>query len=183
LFYIGAMPAAALRVFFAVWPEPSLRASLAALAAEVAREARGRPTVPENIHLTLAFLGGQPVSRMAPLCALAARVGGQRFSMTLDEIGCFRQAGIAWLGASAAQLELIALQGRLAGELRARGFPIDERPYAPHLTLARRVEVGIRRSLAAPIVWKVTSFALVASETTASGPSYRSLAEWPLAPE
>jgi 2'-5' RNA ligase len=183
LFYIDAMAAAALRVFFAVWPDSSLVTSLAALAAEVARETQGRPTAPENIHLTLAFLGEQPVSRMAPLCALAARVGGQHFALTLDEIGCFRKAGIAWLGASAPQLQLIALQERLAGELRARGFPIDERPYAPHLTLARRIEVAIRRSLAAPIFWKVNSFALIASETTASGPSYRSLADWPLAPE
>ena len=183
MFYIDAMAAAALRVFFAVWPEPSLRASLAALAAEVAREARGRPTAPENIHLTLAFIGEQPVSRMAPLCALAARVGGQRFAMMLDEIDCFRKAGIAWLGASAPQFELVALQERLANELRARGFPVDERPYAPHLTLARRIEVAVRRSLGVPIVWKVSSFALMASETKASGPSYRSLAEWPLAPE
>ena len=183
MFYIDAMPAAALRVFFAVWPEPSLGAALAALAAEVAREAGGRPTALENIHLTLAFLGAQPVPRMAALCALAARVGGHSFVLTLDEIGCFRKAGIAWLGASAPQLELIALQQRLASELRARRFPVDERPYAPHLTLARRVEVGIRRSLSAPIVWKVGSFALMASETTARGPSYRSLAEWPLAPE
>jgi 2'-5' RNA ligase len=177
------MAAAALRVFFAVWPDPLLLTSLAALAAEVARETRGRPTASENIHLTLAFLGEQPVSRMAPLCALAALVRGQQFALTLDEIGCFRKAGIAWLGASAPQLELGALQERLAGELRASGFPIDERPYAPHLTLARRIGVAIRRSLAAPIVWKVSSFALMVSETTASGPNYRSLAEWPLAPE
>jgi len=177
------MGAATLRVFFAVWPEPSLRASLAELTTEVARDARGRPTAPENIHLTLAFLGEQAVSRMAPLCALAARVGGHRFVLTLDEIGCFRKAGIAWLGASAPQFELVALQKRLAGGLQARDFPVDQRPYAPHLTLARRIEVAIRRSLAAPIVWKVSSFALMASETTASGPSYRSLAEWPLASE
>ena len=183
MFYIDAMAVAALRVFFAVWPEPSIRTSLAALAADVAREARGRPTAPENVHLTLAFLGEQPTSRMAALCALAARVGGSRFALTLDEIGCFRKAGIAWLGASATQLELVALQKRLAGELSARRFPVDERPYAPHLTLARRVEVGIRRSLSVPIIWRVSSFALMASETMASGPSYRSLADWPLMPE
>jgi 2'-5' RNA ligase len=119
---------------------------------------------------------------MAMLCALAARVGGSPFAVSLDEIGCFRKAGIAWLGASSSQADLIALQGRLASELQTRGFPIDERPYAPHLTLARRVEVVVRRSLPAPIVWNVSSFALMASETTASGPIYRSLAEWPLVP-
>jgi 2'-5' RNA ligase len=173
---------ATLRVFFAVWPERSLRATLGDLASEIAQETRGRPTAPENIHLTLAFLGEQRASTMAMLCALAARVGGSPFAMSLDEVGCFRKSGIAWLGASAPQPELVALQERLAHELRGRGLPVDDRPYAPHLTLARRIEIAIRRSLPAPIVWKVSSFALMASETTASGPIYRSLAEWPLAP-
>jgi len=183
LSYIERMGGAALRVFFAVWPEPSLRTSLAGLAAEAAREARGRPAAVENIHITLAFLGEQPVSRMAVLCAIGARSGGPPFSIALDEIGCFRKAGVAWLGASAPQLELLALQQRLASELRSRRFPIDDRPYSPHLTLARRIEVAIRRRrLSAPVVWTVSSFALMASETTASGPIYRRLAEWPLAP-
>jgi 2'-5' RNA ligase len=176
------MADAALRVFFALWPDDQLRGALADLAGEVARETRGRPTARENIHLTLAFLGAQRPDRIASLHALAQRVHGSPFAVTFDEIGCFRRSAIAWLGSSVAQAELSALQERLASALRERGFPVDDRPYAPHLTLARRIEASVHRKLSAPIEWKVGSFALVASETGRSGPTYRTLADWSLVP-
>ena len=176
------MAEAALRVFFALWPDAALRCALADLAGEVARATRGRPTAGENIHLTLAFLGAQRPDRVVLLRALAERVHGSPFAVTLDEIGCFRRSAIAWLGSSAAQAELVDLQERLASALRERGFPVDDRSYAPHLTLARRVEAPVRRQLPVPIEWKVSSFALVASETGRSGPTYRTLAEWSLVP-
>jgi 2'-5' RNA ligase len=175
------MADAALRVFFALWPDAPLRAALAELASEVARTTRGRPTAPGNVHLTLAFLGAQSADRIGVLRALAERVGGSPFAVALDEIGSFPRAGIAWLGASAPQAQLVALQERLTRGLREHGFVVDERPYAPHLTLARRARGSIRRSLPNPIHWRVTSFALVASETGRSGPVYRTIAEWPLA--
>jgi 2'-5' RNA ligase len=174
------MADAALRVFFALWPDAPLRSALADLAGRVAREARGRPTAGESIHLTLAFLGAQRPDRVAMLRALAERVHGSPFAIMLDEIGCFQRSAIAWLGSSVAQAELVALQERLASALRERGFPVDDRRYAPHLTLARRIEAPVRRQLPEPIQWKVGSFALVASETGRGGPTYRTLAEWSL---
>ena len=174
------MPAASSRVFFAIWPDDSLRAVLAALAREVARETRGRPPAENNVHLTLAFLGEQPSSKVEALRKLASGIGATRFGLTLDEIGCFRRSGVAWLGASAPQAKLLALQARLALALRDDGFPVDERPYTPHLTLARRIRASIQRSLPTPIVWEVNSFALVASEFGGAAPTYRRLAEWPL---
>lgn len=173
------MPAASARVFFALWPDEPLRAILADLAREVAHEARGRPPAAGNEHLTLAFLGEQSSSRIAALRELAGNLGGERFSLTLDEIGSFRRSGVAWLGATAKQPDLLALQGRLAHALLEAGFPVDERPYAPHLTLARRIRAPVHRSLPAPIVWDVSSFALVASELGRKGSTYHILAEWP----
>jgi len=182
LLYIRGMAAASSRVFFALWPGDTLRAVLAQLAQEVARETRGRPPAAANIHLTLAFLGEQSSARIVALREVAGRLGGRSFGLTLDEIGCFRRSGVAWLGASAPQPDLLSLQGGLARALRDGGFPIDERPYAPHLTLARHVQALTHRSLPTPIVWDVGSFALVVSELGSDHPRYRTLAEWPLAP-
>jgi 2'-5' RNA ligase len=176
------MGAASTRLFFALWPDPDLRMALAELAREVAREARGRATVQANLHLTLAFLGDQPAQQVQPLQALASALGGRRFELALDEIGCFVRAGIAWLGASTPQPELGALQGRLALALRAAGFSIDERPYAPHLTLARHARAPVRRTLARPIRWSVNSFVLAASDLGRSRPVYSLLGEWTLDP-
>jgi len=169
------------RVFFALWPDDAVRAALAALAGEVARETGGRPPAQSNVHLTLAFLGEQPARRVDALLDLASSLGGTRFALSLDEIGCFRRSGVAWLGASAPQPDLLALQMDLALALRHDGFPVDERPYTPHLTLARRIRAPIHRNLTKPIVWAVSSFALVASELGGKAPTYRTLADWPLA--
>jgi 2'-5' RNA ligase len=168
------------RVFFALWPDPPAQALLAGLSREVALESGGRPTVPNHIHLTLAFVGEQPAIRVASLRRLAGVVRARAFVLALDKIGGFQRAGIAWLGSSTPQSELLALHRDLTAALRSRGFPVDERPYAPHLTLARRSTTVIDRPLSQPIRWRVTSLTLMASELAPSGPAYRTIAEWPL---
>jgi 2'-5' RNA ligase len=175
------MSTAALRLFFALWPEADLGEVLAQLASEVARKTDGRAATADKIHLTLAFLGDQPESSIGVLAELAERTGGAAFELALDEIGCFKRSGIAWLGSSCAQPPLSALQADLARALREREFPVDDRAYAPHLTLARRARRSIHYRLPRPILWRVSSLVLVASELGAAGSTYRRLAEWPLA--
>jgi len=174
------MAASTQRVFFALWPDEPARAMIAGLAREVALESGGRPTALNHIHLTLAFVGEQPAIRVDSLRRLAAVVRARAFMLALDEIGGFQRAGIAWLGSSAAQPGLAALHDDLAHALQSRGFPVDERPHAPHLTLARRSTTVIARRLSQPIRWRVSSFSLMASELASSGPAYRTIAEWPL---
>lgn len=169
------------RVFFALWPDAPLRAALADLALEVARESGGRPTARNLLHLTLAFLGDQPAGRVETLRGVGAGIRARAFALTFDTIGGFRRTGIAWLGAAAPQPELEALQGELAAALRASGFVLDARAYAPHLTLARRCVVAPEHRLPQPLCWRVSSFVLVESEPGRGGPEYRTLADWPLA--
>ncbi len=168
------------RVFFALWPDAGVRAALAGLAREVALESGGRPTAPDLIHLTLAFIGEQPAMRVDTLRHLAGGIRTPAFALALDEVGGFRRTGIAWVGSSMPQPELAALRDDLARALQSQGFPVDERPYAPHLTLARRSTTVINRRLLEPIRWCATSFTLMASDLGASGPAYRTIAKWRL---
>ncbi|HTS23053.1 MAG TPA: RNA 2',3'-cyclic phosphodiesterase [Casimicrobiaceae bacterium] len=168
------------RFFFALWPDPPARAAIGRLAREVALESCGRPTPPDLAHLTLAFVGPQPSLRVDSLRRLAGLVRGQSFMISLDKVGVFEKTGIAWLGASSLQQELNALQRDLADALRSRGFPVDARPYTPHLTLARRATVAVERRLPESIGWRVSGFSLVASDTTGAQPVYRTVAQWPL---
>ena len=158
-----------------------MRTTLADLAREVARESGGQPTAPNRIHLTLAFLGYQPAPRVETLRRLGGGLRSRAFTLALDALGGFPRTGIAWLGASGAQPALDALHGELAAALREGGFAVDERPYAPHLTLARHSAATIERRLPQPLCWAVSSFFLIVSELGRSGPTYRPLAEWPLA--
>jgi len=154
--------------------------ALADLAREVVREGGGRPTAPNQIHLTLAFLGDQPAARVETLRSLGGGLRARAFTLALDTLGGFPRTGVAWLGASVIQPHLGALHGELARALQKGGFAVDERPYAPHLTLARRSVATTERRLPQPLCWAVTSFFLVVSELGRSGPAYRTLAEWPL---
>jgi len=168
------------RFFFALWPDPPARTLLGGLAREVALESGGRPTLPDLIHLTLAFVGAQPAIRVDSLRRVAGLVRASSFVLALDKIGGFQRAGIAWLGSTKPQSELLALQRDLADALRMRAFPVEDRSYAPHLTLARRSTTVVDRRLPQPVGWRVSSFVLVASETAETGPFYRTIAEWPL---
>jgi 2'-5' RNA ligase len=168
------------RYFFALWPDPPARAALGRLAREVALESCGRPTPPDLIHLTLAFVGPQPAIRVDSLRRLGNLIRAQSFTLALDRIGVFEKTGIAWLGATILQEELRALNRDLSDALRSRGFPVDTRPYTPHLTLARRATVSVERRLAEPIGWRAGGFTLVASETSGPAPVYRNVAQWSL---
>lgn len=171
-----------LRLFFALWPDPQTRAALAALAARVAGETGGRATAPDNVHLTLAFLGAQPREAVAEFAARARAIDASPFVLTLDHIDCWRKNGVAWLGASEIPPALASLRQLLIASLAALGIADDARPFAVHVTLARKVTSLLRRRLPSPIAWPVDALALVVSDTGTEGPVYRVLASLPFGP-
>ena len=154
-----------MRLFFALWPDDRLRASLERLGAELAARAQGKAVPAAKVHMTLAFLGEVPDDRFPAAVDAASRVAGDSFELALDEVGAFRSARVAWAGSSAGHPSLTALQSRLAAELREEGFELESRPFAAHVTLVRRISRPIAREAVAPIAWSVRDFALVASDT------------------
>ena len=154
-----------MRLFFALWPDDRLRASLERVAIELAARAQGKAVPAAKVHMTLAFLGEVPVDRMPAAVDAASRVAGEAFDVALDEVGAFRSARVAWIGSSAGLPALTSLQSGLAAELRREGFELESRPFAAHVTLVRRISRPVAREAVAPIAWRVRDFALVASNT------------------
>ena len=142
------------RFFFALWPDPPARTLLGGLAREVALESGGRPTLPDLIHLTLAFVGAQPAIRLDSLRRLAGLVRARSFVLALDKIGGFQRTGIAWLGSTSPQSELLALQRDLTDALRMRAFPVEDR------FLITSPEYQLKRLLAAAMGDSPTPWAL-----------------------
>ncbi len=169
------------RLFFALWPDAQARLALAARGKEVARRCGGRPVPAANLHLTLAFLGEVEPSAIPALREAAGAGGGEAFELALDRLGAFARAGVAWAGCRVAPPALLALQAGLARRLGEAGFPQEERPFAAHLTLARRIRVPLAPEAMDPVRWPVGAFALV--ESVRGEGAYRTLAEWPLAGE
>lgn len=166
------------RLFFAIWPDEGAASVLQALSSELQARAGGRAVPPDKIHLTLAFLGEVAPDRADDLVKAADKVREAPFDLTLDRIGGFRRARVAWAGSSEPPEALLSAERTLREALRARGFELEERPFTPHVTLVRKVDRTLAGAAIEPVAWPVREIALVSSEP-GSG-SYKTLATWPL---
>ena len=170
----------ALRTFFALWPDEEVRRALAERTAATARMCAGRAPRADLLHLTLVFLGATPPERIAALRDTMDTLHVAPFTMTLDRCGWFHHSGIAWMGAQSPPPALLDLQDGLARGAARVGFSLDVRPWVPHLTLARDARRAPPAGAIAPVVWRVDSFVLVASDLQPDGPRYRILHQTPL---
>ncbi len=173
-----------LRLFFAIWPDEAAREAIAVLAREVAAVRGGKPPPAANAHLTLAFLGAVAPDRVDALeeVGAAAARAASPFALTLDRLGGFRDGGIAWLGAEPVPAPLAELARALREGLFAHRFPVEQRPFAAHVTLARKCRVPPAREGTTPLTWHVDALSLVASQLAAGGSRYHTLAKWALGP-
>jgi 2'-5' RNA ligase len=169
-----------LRVFYAILPPASLQHALGDLAEAVALRVQGRAVPAENMHLTLAFVGAWPRSRMAALRRAGDAVRGEPFRLTLDTFGSFERSGIAWIGSSHPPPQLIALATAVGDGLRAHDVAYDARVFRPHVTLARRGRRAGPIDVIEPMTWDVDAFSLMESQTRREGVRYETRATWPL---
>lgn len=171
------------RLFFALWPEPQVRARLECLVRSEAVARIGKPVAAENLHLTLVFLGACASRERDCMKGAAAQVRVPGFSLCLDRIGYWRRSRILWAGADGEPPELVELVGSLSRHLAQCGYHPESRPYRAHLTLARKAGWPVSVPPMEPVRWRVQTFCLVRSVTTSSGSQYEILHTWPLAPE
>jgi 2'-5' RNA ligase len=167
-----------MRLFFAVWPDEAAARSLETLALALADVAGGKPVPREKVHLTLAFLGEVAADRVESAVAAGARARGAPFPLRLDEVGSFRRAAVAWAGCKRSPAGLVSLQSDLTRSLAERGFTLEDRPYAPHVTLARRIREPVPPAPTEAIAWHVRDVTLVRSEVGTG--RYAVLERWPL---
>lgn len=153
------------RLFFALWPDADAAQRLARLAGELAIVAAGRAVPVAKAHLTLAFLGEVAPGRIESAGHAAAGVPFEPFEMSLDCVGWFRAARVAWAGSLSPSPALLGLQADLAARLRAAGFTLEERAFAPHMTLVRNARRAVPGAAIEPIAWRADAFSLVRSET------------------
>jgi RNA 2',3'-cyclic 3'-phosphodiesterase len=161
-----------LRLFFALWPDDAARSALSALQTSV----HGRLVQYENLHLTLAFLGQQPVALLPALKDVLAHVPAAPLQMTMDRIGYFSRNRVAWAGMHEAPDALLALQRELTHALQRHAVALRQEPgFKPHVTLARDAASPVDLVFE-PVVWHAHEIALVQSMTDGNGTRYTVLA-------
>ncbi len=159
-----------MRLFYALWPDAATVAALQVLQTRV----HGRCVAPENLHLTLAFLGEQLPAQLPLLRAILAELPRREFALRLDRIGYFSKKRIAWAGAHETPPALQALQDALGQALERHGIAWDKRlTFKPHITLARDADMPQDLPFA-PILWQAGTAVLAHSQQGAQQ-SYRLL--------
>jgi len=165
------------RLFLALWPDAETRATIAAATAGAARRCGARAVPAHNYHLTLAFLGAQPPEAVARLAATLT-FPGLPFDLVLDRFGHWPGPRVWWLGPGTCPAGLRALVAETRRTLDGLAIGYDPRPFAPHLTLARKVVRPPDVPPPAPVRWPVAKFVLAESVSAPEGVRYDLLARF-----
>lgn len=173
------------RLFVAIDPPEAVRRQLQALQ-------RGLPgarwTSPQQLHLTLHFLGEQPLE---PTRAALAGVQAERFALSIAGVGVFPPRGSAHVLWAGMPLEppLRSLHTQLAEALEVVGYVPEKRAFHPHITLARfrappnhdQLRAYQQRHATLSIApFPVDSFVLYSSVLEPSGSTYTAEGIYPL---
>jgi len=133
-----------IRSFIAIELPEEVREGLARLGNELKRNEHKfvKWVNPDGLHLTLKFLGNIPSKRVTEIINAIEEVtqGVSAFHLEISGLGAFpslRQARVFWVGIGGEVDKLSKLQQNIDSALDVLRFAKEERPFVPHLTLAR----------------------------------------------
>jgi RNA 2',3'-cyclic 3'-phosphodiesterase len=144
---------------------------------------------PENIHLTLKFLGDVTDADINSVCQAvsATAVEFLPFDFEIGSIGCFPPGGparVLWAGVMAGADLIEPLQKKLDERLHELGYPLENRRFSPHMTMARiknsQVGYAVREvveQFSVPMIksQSVERLTVFQSELSRGGPTYTAL--------
>lgn len=169
------------RLFFALCPDDVLRGKIAELgdSGNLAGAVRRVPVA--NIHITLVFIGQVDYQTRECIEQVASETGGNSFRLILDRVGYWSKPQILWLAPSRVPCELSVLFENMQVRLGKCSVPVDQRPYKPHITLARKVKTPPPKIKFDPLIWHVKQYSLMESlPAPDGGVEYQELACWQL---
>ncbi len=189
-----------MRAFIAVKIEPTLLAEVGRVQRKIETAVPAnsvRWTRPDQIHLTLKFLGEVPGEKLEELARSLQRAcaDGPALPLSLEGAGCFpgpRNPRVVWVGIAGEVEGLRQLQARIELHTAAFGAPPEEREFRPHLTIgrvkardgrtARRIGEAIQTAKVEQLgEWTVREVVLFQSQLTPQGALHAERAVVPLA--
>lgn len=183
-----------MRLFVALEIPFAVRENLAALLKALhAVSPQTRWVRPENLHVTLKFVGEVPETKLAAIRgALAGARSDQPVTLDFRGLGFFpneKHPRVFWASiAGSPNLKTLAADVDMATE--KVGIPLEKRPFSPHLTLARFAPPRLPEQLRAAIQenaardfgsLRTGQFHLMESKLRPSGAEYTRLESFPFA--
>lgn len=132
-----------IRTFIAIEISEDLRQELAEVQQELREsEADVKWVKPQNLHLTLKFLGDLPEEKTREVKEILENIARhtQPFEANFAGIGAFPKLDfprVVWVGIEKGKDELIGLAKEIEEELTRLGIPKEKRGFSAHLTLGR----------------------------------------------
>lgn len=175
-----------MRLFVAILIDDKIRRAVARLQNRLGTRCdRVRWVHPDNIHLTVKFLGEVPDGDVMSVCELLTEAGRMAtgFDMTIAGCGCFPQEGkvrTIWAGVREPPEALTQCVEAVELAMEVYGIPRERRSFSAHVTIGRlrgdRSAGRIRSTVAADEFvskrQRVKSVALMASVLSRKGPTY-----------
>ena len=188
-----------IRAFIALAISATAKSALADVIQRLAVQAAAgvRWVNPAGMHLTLKFLGNVEPGLVDGIIEGMARPAAEAspFSIHLSGLGMFpneRRPRVLWAGVQGGLHPLQRLREQIEETVSPLGFPREQRPFSPHLTLGRvrePVSSGLVQRISAAVAstsleptepWLVDSVHLMRSILTPGGAKYSALASVPL---
>ncbi len=177
-----------LRTFIALPIDDALRRRLVGLQQELCEiGAEVKWVEPENLHVTLLFLGEVDALEVVEICRTVSGVADLKepFPLAIAGLGAFpnlRRPRTLWVGVEDGRDQLVALHHALEDSLlRVGAYRREERAYTPHVTLGRVTGEHVPSSLLGRLKreadWQGGTLAVrevhvMSSELTPDGPRY-----------
>jgi 2'-5' RNA ligase len=182
------------RLFVALEIPTAVRESLAAILKSLrVLSSQPRWVRPENLHVTLKFIGEWAPEKLDALrSALAAVRLDQPVALDFRGLGFFpneKRPRVFWAGIEASP-DLITLASEIDRATEKLGIPGEQRAFSPHLTLARFEPPGLPEKLRGAIQENAarefgslhtSEFHLIESKLKPSGAEYTTLQTFPFA--
>lgn len=149
---------------------------------------------PDDYHITLKFLGDTPDAKIVDITQQLQAIAVQcpSYSLSLGDLGAFgppQSPQILWAGLQGDVDSLTRMQQRIEQQLTTIGFPVEERAFRPHLTIARRYAgkqpfnrqllPTIQKTEQIRLPWSEQKIVLYRSHLNRS-PMYEAIARFPL---
>jgi len=182
-----------IRAFIAIELKEETRKKLREIQSELRKLIRSKVSwpKPENIHLTLKFLGDVSIEQVSSIKEELKQINKSfsHFNMSLGGIGAFpnfRNPRVIWLGITTGNEEVIQIATQIDKTTNKLGFPLEKREFTPHLTLGRikqrvnleNIEPKFTKYDKLDMDIPVDRFALIKSELNPRGAIYTTLEEF-----
>ena len=183
-----------MRLFVALEIPSTVRENLAELLKSLrSMSPQTRWVRPENLHVTLNFLGEVPETKLAPIrSALAGARSDQPVTLDFRGLGFFpneKHPRVFWAGIETSP-NLKTLAADIDEATERLGIPREKRPFSPHLTLARFEPPGLPEKVRGAIQGnsardfgslRTNQFQLIESKLKSSGAEYTTVETFPFA--